>query len=63
LDCGGKAKRRHHFFEVESGVALRFPPQSKKVVVVSTSFLFAVISNADKLDAIAWPAPPHSKTA
>jgi hypothetical protein len=34
LDCGGRAKRRHRFWSVirqpsESGVALRFPPQSK----------------------------------
>ena len=34
LDCGGRAKRRHRFGiarqRAQSGVALRFPPQSKK---------------------------------
>ena len=32
LECGGRAQRRHRFpnaGNVQSGVALRFPPQSK----------------------------------
>jgi len=32
MECGGRAQRRHRFSVVQreqSGVALRFPPQSK----------------------------------
>ena len=55
LECGGRAQRRHRFGKAvsgcESGVALRFPPQSKNIdrgsaalrLCLRLSFLFALL--------------------